>query len=169
MKFILLLDYIIILVALWLIWPIIIGAPYVPTPMNKVRRMLEIARLTDEDVLYDLGSGDGRIIINGAKMYSLKTVGIEADPIRYLWSKLVIFLNNLTGRVNVIWGNFNDTSLSDATVVTIYQRKGVNRGLKKKFLKELRPGARIVSYMYEIEGWTPFSFDEESKIYLYVI
>jgi len=169
MEFILLVDYTIILVALWLLWPIIFGAPYVPSPMNKVRKMLDIANLTDKDVLYDLGSGDGRIIISGAKIYGAKTVGIEADPLRYLWSKLVIYFNNLTDNVNVIWGNFNKTSIIDATVVTIYQRKGVNKALKEKFLRELKPGTRIVSYMYEIEGWSPSKFDEESKIYLYLM
>ena len=169
MEFILLVDYIIILVALWLLWPIIFGAPYVPSPMNKVHKMLGIADLTDRDILYDLGSGDGRIIVNGAKMYGAKTVGIEADPLRYLWSKFVIFFNNLTDKVNVIWGNFNKISIIDATVVTIYQRKGVNKVLKEKFIRELKPGTRIVSYMYEIEGWTPIKIDEESKIYLYLI
>lgn len=169
MESILIIDGIIFLVALWLLWPIIFGAPYVPTPMSKVYRMLDIAHLTDEDVLYDLGSGDGRIIINGARIYGVKTVGIEADPLRYFWSKLMIFLNDLTDKVNVMWGNFNDTSILEATVVTIYQRKGVNKGLKGKFLKELKPGTRIVSYMYEIEGWTPVEVDEESKIFLYLI
>lgn len=169
MEFILVLDILIILTCLWLLWPIIFGAPYVPTPMKKVRKMLDIACLTDKDVLYDLGSGDGRIIITGAKKYGIKTVGIEADPVRCLWTRLIIFRNQLNDQVTVIWGNFNKTPIVNATVVTIYQRKGVNKSLKEKFIKELKSGTKIVSYMYEIEGWNPVKIDGESKIYMYLV
>jgi tRNA1(Val) A37 N6-methylase TrmN6 len=88
--------------------------------------MLQLAEVHEGDMVIDLGSGDGRIIISAAKDYRAKALGIEADPIRVLWSRWNIQRNRLTDRVKVIWGNFFDQDLGEATVVTVYQNPEVN-------------------------------------------
>jgi cyclopropane fatty-acyl-phospholipid synthase-like methyltransferase len=131
--------------------------------------MLELADIQKGDVLYDIGSGDGRILIMAAKKFDIKTFGIEVDPIRVLWSRLSVSLQGLNDRVKVIWGNFHDMEIAKATVVTVYQSTSVNKTLLNKFKHELKPGTRIVSYYFSFFGWEPFKIDEEKRIYLYKI
>jgi precorrin-6B methylase 2 len=153
----------------WLFWPIIIGAPWVPTPMKAVKRMLEIAKVKERDVVIDLGSGDGRIIITAAKEFKARAIGIEADPLRLIWSKRKIRKNGFNERVKVLWGNFLDKDLEEATVVTIYQGQEINNKLKPKFEKELKPGTRVVSHVFTFDGWEPNKVDRESQVYLYLV
>ena len=153
----------------WMIWPIIIGAPYVPTPHEVVDKMLEMAEVEEDDTLYDLGSGDGRIILEAADRYNARAIGIEADPLRVLWSRARIRSREMQDRVHVVWGNFFRTDLSEATVVTVYQGKGINRKLVDKLEEELKPGTRVVSYSFTFDGWTPIKKETDSSIYLYKI
>jgi cyclopropane fatty-acyl-phospholipid synthase-like methyltransferase len=146
-----------------------IGAVYLPTPMKKVRKMLEIAKVNSNDTVIDLGSGDGRIILEAAKKYGAKSVGVEADPIRVLWSRLRIRYSNLEDRVEVYWKNFFNVDLSNATVITIYQGQDINNKLIPKFEKELAPGSRIVSHAFTFDGWKPDQKDPDSEVYLYII
>ena len=104
--FLLIIVAIAVIFVFWVIWTDIIGAGWEPTSKILVRKMLEIAEVNSEDVLYDLGSGDGRIIIEAAKRYNANAVGIEADPLRYIWSKLMILIYGVNKKVKVIWGNF---------------------------------------------------------------
>jgi cyclopropane fatty-acyl-phospholipid synthase-like methyltransferase len=158
-----------LLVSIWIIWPVIIGAAFIPTPHKIVDKMLEIAEVKEDDILYDLGSGDGRIILEAAKTHGAKSIGIEVDPIRVLWSRLRIRSNNLVGKVKVHWRNFFRTDLSNATVVTIYQGQHINNKLISKFEKELSPGTRIVSYSFTFDGWDAVKKDIDSNVYLYII
>ena len=159
---------IIVEVMIWLRWPKTIGAVWVPTPTKTVHRMLQLAQVHEGDMVIDLGSGDGRIIISAAKDYRAKALGIEADPIRVLWSRWNIQHNRLTDRVKVIWGNFFDQDLGEATVVTVYQNPEVNDKLQPKFERELKPGTRIVSHDFIFYSWTCSKMDSESNSYLYI-
>ena len=154
---------------IWVAWTGIKGAPWIPTPKKNVRSMLELAGLSSNDILYDLGSGDGRIIIMSSKEFGAKSVGIELDPIRVLWSRFNIRRAKLSNKVKVIKGNFFDTSLQEASVVTIYQTLGVNKKLREKLRSELNPGSRIVTYRLEIEGFDLSKRDEEESTFLYII
>ena len=158
-----------LLISIWITWPVIIGAAFIPTPHKIVNKMLEIAEIKEEDTLYDLGSGDGRIIIEAANRYKSKAIGIEVDPIRVLWSRSRIRYKNIQERVHVIWGNFFNSDLSEASVITIYQGQGINNKLMDKLEKELKPGTRIVSYSFTFDGWTPVKEESDSSIYLYQI
>jgi precorrin-6B methylase 2 len=160
-------SVVVVLICVWIIWPVLIGAAYVPTPHEIVVKMLEIAEVKEDDVLYDLGSGDGRIIIEAADKYRAKAIGIEADPLRVLWSRAKIRSRALHDRVRVIWGNFFRSDLSKATVVTIYQGQGINNKLIEKLEEELKPGTRIVSYSFTFDGWDPIKEESDSPIYLY--
>jgi precorrin-6B methylase 2 len=151
---------------LWLVWPIFIGAIYLPTPMDVVVKMLDIAGVGEGDVVYDLGSGDGRIIIEAARR-GAHAVGVEVDPIRVLMSRINASKRPGGDRVKVIRGDFFKTSLAGATVVTVYQGESINYRLKTKFEEELPPGTRIVSFDFKFDGWEPEKSRPEAKVYLY--
>lgn len=153
----------------FLLWSASIGAGWQPTSRRKVRKMLEMCGTGPSDVVYDLGSGDGRIIIEAAKTYHARAVGVEADPIRVLLSRSAVGVHRLKGQVKVVWGNFFNADLSEATVVTLFLSRGANRRLKAKLLSELKPGARVVSYVWIFDGWDPISRDSEDEISLYVV
>jgi len=159
----------IVAIIAWLSWPLIIGAPWVPTPMKAVHSMLELADIHEGDTVIDLGSGDGRIITTAAKEYKARAIGIEADPIRLLWSRSSIRLKGLSERAKIIRGNFFHKDLGEATVVTVYQTQQINNKLKAKFERELKPGTRVVSHTFTFNGWTLSKADRESENYLYII
>ena len=130
--------------------------------------MLELADVSQDDTVVDLGSGDGRIIIMAAKEFGARAIGIEVDPSRILWSRWNVQRSGMQEKVQVVKGNFFDLDLSGATVVTVFQRIGTNNRLKAKLISELKPGTRIVSYIHLFEGWSPVVAVEDSKIYLYM-
>ena len=158
-----------LLVSIWITWPVIIGAAFIPTPHKIVDKMLELAEVKEDDILYDLGSGDGRIIIEAADKYKAKAIGIEVDPLRVLWSRTKIRYKNIHERARIIWGNFFKTDLCEASVITIYQGQGINNKPIEKLENELKPGTRIVSYSFTFDGWTPVNEESDSSIYLYHI
>ena len=158
-----------VLFVFWVIWTDIIGAGWEPTSKILVRKMLEIAEVNSEDILYDLGSGDGRIIIETARKYNANAVGIEADPLRYIWSKLMIPLYGVNQKVKVNWGNFFNKDINPATIVTLFLSSKANQQLKTKLQNELKPGTRIVSYYWTFHGWQPVKEDKKNKIYMYII
>jgi predicted RNA methylase len=151
----------------YFVWPVIFGAMYQPSTQTVVKRMLELVELTSNDTLYDLGSGDGRILILAAQQYGAKAVGIEIDPIRYYRTKRKIERRGLEKQIQLIQGNFFDQNLADATVITIYQSQRTNQKIKPKFLEELRPETRIISNRWTFEGWTPIKVDDTIPLYLY--
>jgi len=117
---------------IWIAWSAFIGAPWLPTPKKNVRAMLELAEVNPQDTVYDIGSGDGRIITMAAREFGAKSVGIEMDPLRVIWSRLAIRHQGLSNAVEVLRENFFDSNIEDATVVTVYQCVGVNKKLKEK-------------------------------------
>jgi len=166
---ILAIEICIIIFVVWIAWSGIFGAPWLPTPKKRVRSMLEFAEVNSEDTLYDLGSGDGRIIVMAGKEFGATAIGIELDPIRLLWSRLAIRRHRLRERVRVIRANFFKVSVDDATIVTLYQGHEINKKIRDKLAKELKPGSRVVSYRFILDGWEPTKTDDEKSIYLYVI
>lgn len=165
--FIIVFSIVIFGASVWILWPMVIGAQWIPTPRRVVEKMLSFAEVGPDDTLFDLGSGDGRIIFMAALKYEANAVGIEADPIRLLITRIWIRLKGLEDQVNVIWGNFFKEGLNSATVVTVYQSTEINRKLKDKLKRELRPGARVISYSFRFDGWEPIKVDEITKLYLY--
>jgi cyclopropane fatty-acyl-phospholipid synthase-like methyltransferase len=156
-------------VIVWFLWPNIIGAPWIPTPRKTVRKMLELAQVNSKDTVMDLGSGDGRIIVMAAKEFGARSIGIEADPGRVLWSRLVIRFHGLKNRVEVIWGNFFHQPFTVATVVTIFQLGGVNERLKEKLLADLNPGSRVISHAFRFDEWELIATMKDPDLYLYEI
>ena len=153
----------------FLFFPFLLGAPWFPTSMGTVRKMLLMAGVNPGDILYDLGSGDGRIIVAAAKEFGARSVGIDVNPLWVLWTRLRIGALKMGDRVEVFWGDFFLMDLSEVDVVTLYLLQGTNDSLKQKLEKELKPGARVVSHIYTFKGWRPLTADNESEIYFYRI
>jgi len=157
------------IIIIWIMWSAVIGAGFEPTSRDLVTKMLEMAEIGPDDVLYDLGSGDGRIVIEAVKSYGARAVGIEADPIRVLWSRIVLFFYGIQDKSQIKWGNFFNQDIVDATAVTLFLGGKTNQRLKEKLIKELKPGTVVVSYIWKFHGWTPVEINYTDKIYLYKI
>ncbi len=128
-------------------------APFVPTPMEVVAKMLELAKVTENDVVYDIGCGDGRIVIFAAEKYGARGVGIDIDPARIQESKDNAKKADVEKLVKFRLEDATKTDISEATVVTIYLLPESNELLRPKFEKELKPGTPVVSHNYIIPGW----------------
>jgi SAM-dependent methyltransferase len=128
---------------------------YVPTPLPVVERMLELARVGKDDVVYDLGSGDGRIVITAAQRHGARGVGIEINPVWVRDARAIAERLGVAERVSFRVEDLFTTDLRDATVVTLYLFPTVNARLQPKLARELRPGTRVVSHEYRIGDWLP--------------
>lgn len=158
---------ILIIMVISIIWTNSRGAPWVPTPMSMVHEMLTMAEVGLDDLVYDLGCGDGRIIVAAARRYGARAVGIELDPLRFLWCQILITVLGLRDRVRIIYGDFYKQELSDASVVTCYLLRATNKKLEGKFKGELSPETRVVSNYFTFPGLQLVSKNEEEKLYLY--
>ena len=160
--------FILTLVALIsILWTNRVGAPWVPTPMKKVHKMLKIAEVGPGDLVYDLGCGDGRTIVTAARRYGARAVGIEIDPLRYLWCQMLINVLGLRDRVRVVYGSFYRQDLSEADVVTCYLLQSTNEKLESKLKEELHPSTRVVSNSFTFPGLRLLRKDSDAEIYLY--
>jgi precorrin-6B methylase 2 len=128
-------------------------APYIPTPQDVVDRMLADAELTSTDVLYDLGSGDGRIVITAAKKYRTRGVGIDIDQDRVSESRSNARAAGVSDLVEFQRGDILQADVSRATVVTLYLTSSTNMKLRPLLTRQLRPGARIVSHAFGMGDW----------------
>ncbi len=143
--------------------------PYVPTPQPVVDKMLELAKVSKDSVVYDLGSGDGRIVITAAKKYGARGVGVDIDPERIAESRENARRAGVEDKVKFIEGNLFNIDLRPATVVTLYLLPEVNLKLRPKLLKELRPGTPVVSHSFDMGDWEPEQTVtvQDSTIYLW--
>ena len=130
-------------------------APYIPTPQEVVNRMLELAEVTTTDIVYDLGSGDGRIPITAAKRYGARGVGIDFDPQRIAESNANARREGVTDRVEFILGDALQADASEATVVTLYLLSSSNIKLRPILTRQLSAGTRIVSHAFDMGDWLP--------------
>jgi SAM-dependent methyltransferase len=130
-------------------------APFVPTPLPVVERMLELAKVSKDDVVFDLGSGDGRLVILAAQRYGARGVGVEINPVWVRDAKRYAEQLGVAGRVTFRIEDLFTVDLHEATVVTLYLLPWMNRKLAPRFRAELRPGARIVSHEYGLGDWPP--------------
>ena len=144
---------------------------FAATPVPVADAMLRLARVTSRDVVYDLGSGDGRIVVLAAQKYGARGVGIEIDPELVATSRQVARDGDVAGRATFVLGDFFTTDISDATVVTLWLSPSVNAQLEPKLRRELRPGARIVSHQFRIGQWIPDAIAQQDgeELYLWTV
>jgi SAM-dependent methyltransferase len=128
---------------------------YVPSPQYVVEGMLKLAGVTRDDVVYDLGSGDGRIPITAAKLFGARGVGIELDPKLVAEARQNAERADVADRVRFIEGDIFETDISGATVVTLYLLSSINEKLRPRLLRDLTPGTRIVSHWFRMGDWEP--------------
>lgn len=145
--------------------------PYVPTGYASVDAMLRLAKVTSEDVVYDLGSGDGRIVIAAARDYGARGVGIDIDPALVEEARENAENEGVSDRVAFIEGDLFEADLREATVVTLYLLPEVNRRLRPKLFRELRPGTPVVSHAFMMGEWAPDEFQEveDDRLYLWIM
>lgn len=149
-------------------------APYIPTPQDVVDRMLEVAQVTNKDTVFDLGCGDGRVVITAAKKYGARGVGIDIDKDRISESKRNARDAGVSSLVRFEQGDILNADVSTATVVTLYLVSSANLKLRPLLTKQLQPGARIVSHAFGMGDWSPDKVDkftdargDERVIYLW--
>jgi precorrin-6B methylase 2 len=128
-------------------------AIFIPLPKRTIEQMLELAKIKKGDALYDLGCGDGRVLIFAAKKHGIKAVGIEKNPLLFRLSKRNIRKNKLENKIQLVKNDFFKEDLSKATVVLVYLSQKTNDRLKPKLEKELKKGTRIVSADHEFKRW----------------
>ena len=130
--------------------------PYVPTPQNVVDEMLTLANVSKNDVVYDLGCGDGRLVITAVKKFGAKRgFGVDIDPQRIAESNENAKTAGVTDRVSFAVQDLFQTDMKDASVVTLYLLPAVNLKLRPKLLSELKPGTRVVSHSFDMGDWKP--------------
>ena len=152
-------------------------APFVTAPQRAVDKILEMANLKPTDTLYDLGCGDGRIVTTAAQKYGVKAVGIEISERLAKTAEDNVKSRGLEDRVKIIHGDFMQTDLSDADVVTLYLMTTANENLRPNLEKYLKKDSRVLSYDYPIPGWKPVEeaetdpsrYGNRHTIYLYQV
>jgi SAM-dependent methyltransferase len=144
---------------------------YVPTPSVIVDVMLKMARITEEDVVYDLGCGDGRIVIEAAKLYGARGVGIDIDPRRILQSRENARKEGVDDRVDFLMQDIFESDISKAKVVMLYLLPTLNLQIRPKLWKDLAVGTRVVSHAYDMGDWVPDQVEVVTgrSVYLWTI
>ena len=150
-------------------------APYVSSPQEVVDKMLEAAGIKPGETVYDLGCGDGRIVVTAVRKFNAKAVGIELEPGLARSANEMIHKLGIQKQASIVRANLLDVDISPADIVTLYLLTTSNSKLRPKLEKSLKPGARVVSHDYAVRGWTPTKVDEVKshnrvhKIYVYVM
>lgn len=129
--------------------------PYVPTPNEVVAQMLALAKVTGDDVIYDLGSGDGRIVITAAQKFGTRGVGVDINPERIKEANENAQKAGVTDRVKFLQQDLFQTDISEASVVTLYLLPDINMKLRPELFRQLKPGTRIVSHDFNMGEWKP--------------
>jgi cyclopropane fatty-acyl-phospholipid synthase-like methyltransferase len=144
-------------------------APFVASSVKIVDRMLELAHLKPGETLYDLGCGDGRILVSAAGKYKVKAVGVEISPKLVAEAQKNIDVAGLSDQASVIKGDLLETDLSGADVVTIYLATDLNAKLRPRLERFLKPGSRVISHDYAVPGWKPSQVERADDRHVHLI
>jgi precorrin-6B methylase 2 len=145
--------------------------PYVPTSPEVVNGMLKLADVSENDVVYDLGCGDGRIVVAAARDFGATGVGVDSNPERIEESNQNAKNSNVEDKVTFRQENLFETDIKEASVIAIYLLNSVNLKLRPKFLNDLKPGTRIVSHAFDMDDWQPDAHEEidNRDVYLWIV
>ena len=156
-----------VIVAYFVFASFVFGAGYQPTPRRSADAMLRLAEVGERDTLYDLGAGTGAIVFRAARVYRARVVAVEVEPVRALILRLRRLRGPFADRIAIVWGDFFRLDFRSATVVTTFLWGRAMDRLRPKLERELPAGARIVSYVHPVRGWTAETYDPETDVYLY--
>lgn len=156
-----------IVVALWILIPALYGLPPVPTKPERIRKALKLVNLQPNEVLYDLGAGDGRVLLIAAGEFHAKAVGIEVGPIQcaLIWLRAVA--SGFGNQIRIRWANFYQADLREADVVFVYATSKEVMKLAPHLEKQLKKGSRVVSISADFPEWEPSAFDDRNLIFGY--
>jgi tRNA A58 N-methylase Trm61 len=141
---------------------------FVPTPNDVVSGMLRLAGVSKKDTVYDLGCGDGRIVITAAQKYGARGVGIDIDPDRVKEATENTRKAGVSDRVKIVRGDLFEADISPATVVTLYLLTDLNLKLRPKLMKDLKPGTRVVSHAFSMGDWKPEKTEDVGGTTIYL-
>jgi hypothetical protein len=158
-----------VLILLWILVPALYGLPPVPTNRERIRRALELAKLQPNEILYDLGAGDGRVLLIAARDFGAKAVGIEIGPIQCILAWLRITAAGFGDQIRIRWGNFYQADLNDADVVFVYATSKEVMKLAPHLEGQMKKGARLVSISADFNDWEPTVVDERGLIFIYAM
>ena len=161
------LFFLFLLGMLWVMIPAFFGPPSVPTRPGRIRRALTLANLQPGETLYDLGAGDGRVLLIAAKEFGARSVGIEIGPIQCALIGLRVIASGLGNKVQIKLGNYFKADVKEADVVFIYATSRQMPRLASRLEKQMRPGSRVVSISADFPEWEPTDFDEAYLIFIY--
>jgi ribosomal protein L11 methylase PrmA len=145
------------------------GAGYQPTPPSVVRRMMAVARIGPKDRVYDLGAGTGTLLFRALDEGAASVVGVEIEPLRFLWLRFRRWRAPLGRRVELRRENIFRTEIKSADVVLVFLWPGAMRRLSERFREELRPGSRIISYWHPLKDWKAQTSDPKLRVYSYEV
>lgn len=129
------------------------GAPWVPTPIERAKKMLSLAEIKPGDRVYDLGCGDGRLVHLASKLYGADAIGLELSPLVYFWGRIRNCF--LRSKSKLLFRDFRKINYKNARALVFYLLPEILKKMRYKFEQELKPGAIVISYAFHIEGWTP--------------
>ena len=165
--FLVLAGIFLLIAALYILVPPFFGPPFVPTRHGRIRKALQLAKLQPGEILYDLGAGDGRVLVMAAKEFGALAVGVEVGPVQCAVSWWNAFWNGISSQVRIEAGNFFQSDISQADVIFAYLTSDQADRLQKKLGNELKLGARVVTVSFNLPNWDPVRFDRENLIFLY--
>jgi cyclopropane fatty-acyl-phospholipid synthase-like methyltransferase len=162
-----LLGFILFTFFLWLIVPALYGLPPIATSRERIRKALQLAELKPNEILYDLGSGHGRVLVIAAKEFGAKAVGIEVGPVQCLIARINARVNGISSKVRIEAKDFRKADVSRADVVFAYLTSKQAPSLQTQLEAQLKPGARVVTVSFSFPDWKPKATDRDELIFLY--
>ena len=156
-----------LLILLWILVPALYGLPPVATKPERIRKALQLVNLQPNEVLYDLGAGDGRVLFIAARDFGAKAVGIEIGPIQCMLIWLRVTANGLGEQIKVRWENFYKANLSEADIVFVYATTKELIKLAPHLEGQMKPGTRLVSISADFAEWEPSALDDRDLIFVY--
>ncbi len=152
---------------LWFLVPAAYGLPLVGTRPERIRKALKLANLQPNEMLYDLGAGDGRVLLIAARDFGARATGIEVGPLQCAWAWLRVTAGGFGNKIRVRWGNFYKADLRDADVVFAYATSSEVAKLAPYLEKQMKKGARLVSISADFPAWEPTAMDDRNLIFIY--
>lgn len=159
--------FLFVLYGLWMLLPRLHGLPWVPTRKTRIRKGLEMAKLQPDELLYDLGAGDGRVLFLAAEEFGARAIGIEAAWMQYIYTLGRIFLNGQQAKIGVRRENFYQADVSNADVVFAFFTSREVAKIQEHLKNQMKPGSRLVAVSADFPLWKPVDFYEQELIFVY--
>lgn len=152
---------------LWILIPAFYGLPSIPTKPDRIRNALKLANLQPDEILYDLGAGDGRVLLIAAREFGARAVGIEAGPVQCALIWLRVVAGGFGDKIKIRWEDYLKSDLSEADVVFLYATSKEVMKSADHLKTQMKKGSRLVSISADFSEWEPSAFDERDLIFVY--